>query len=146
MPYLWAAYRRDVFKEMFKDGLSPTEFTALVHERTAALMAIGGDAYILLARTFKGTIPVGLVAMTVHQGQAWPHVAWFPEAKSRNKVECALKFLLLLKEKINAVIPSKQGDVAFFDHLCKYGVLRRIGTGRGWFGPEDAILFETVRR
>src|SRR3990172_8443150 len=108
----------------------------------SAGLGLGGDAFIAISKTPRGEIPIGLCAMTMSQGQAWPHVFWFPEATIRGRLECTLKFLVALKEKVNVVIPSPSGDVAFFDHLCKYGVLRRIGTGRGWFGASDATLFE----
>ena len=135
-----------MFGEKFKEGLAPAEFSEAVKDSVRNLLILGGDAFIAISKTTRGEIPIGLCAMTMSQGQAWPHVFWFPEATIRGRLECTLKFLVALKEKVNVVIPSPSGDVAFFDHLCKYGVLRRIGTGRGWFGASDATLFETVRR
>ena len=143
---MWAAYKRGIFGDGFPAGMEPLDFYEAVCGRVAGLLQGGGDALVLLAATPKGRIPVGLAALTVHQGQAWPHVVWFPEASQRNRLECTLKFLLMAREKVNAVLVIQPADVDFFAHVCKYGVLRRIGTGRGWFGPSDAVLYETVRR
>ena len=104
-------------------------------------MAAGGDVFILFSRG----APVGLVAVELNQRQAWPHVTWFPEATPRAKFECSVKFLKTISGKINAVVVSERQDIKFFDRLSKYGVLRRIGEGKGWLDGKDVMLFETVR-
>lgn len=142
MPYLWAAYRRGVF-EWIAPELTPKEFEAAFEASMADLLAIGGDAFVLTAKTAKGVIPVGLADLVVHHGQGWPHVLWFPESTLRIRLECAARFFTI--GQINLVVAALPEDVALFDHLCKYGVLRRIGTGLSWHEGRDATLFETVR-
>ena len=40
---------------------------------------------------------------------------------------------------------EKSSDVKFFEHLGKYGVLRRVGTIHGYFGPgQNAVMFQSV--
>ena len=143
LPYLWAAYRRGVFDDVFPPSLTTAQFRAAIEDVVAGLLDSGGDVFILKAKTGRGVIPVGLVDMVIHCGQGWPHVRWFPEASLRNRLECAMRFLST--GKLNMVVAALPEDVALFDHLCKYGVLRRIGVGIKWHQGLDATLFETAR-
>lgn len=142
MRWLWAAYRMKAFGGI-PDSLTPDEFDSVVMQSVGSVLQAKGDVFVLLTRAER---PVGVVQMTPGQGQMWPHCTWFPWATARNKIECALQFFNQLKERHNLVIPSLPETVDFFSHFCRYGVLRRIGTGRGWLGETDVALFETVRR
>ena len=146
MPYLWAAYRMGTFGN-FQVGLDRNEFRELIFGTIHGLFKVGGDAFALLAKRGDGTEAVmGVVTVMPHQLQMWPHVNWFPWSTLRNRIECALRFLLETKERCNLIIVASPKDVDFFLHLCRYGVVRRIGTGRGWLGEHNVVLFETVRR
>lgn len=143
---MWAAYRMGAFGQ-FVSGLERNEFTELLLKTTRDILYAGGDVFCLVGqRKDNGQrVPVAAVTMMPAQMQMWPHVYWFPWATARNKIECALFFLKEMKEKVNLVVVSIPKDVDFFQHLCRYGVIRRIGTGRGWLGDIDVTLFETVR-
>ena len=141
MAYVWAAYKMGAFGQ-FKEGLTVQEFGNIVLDTAKELFNQKGDLYILIG----GGKPCALVTVTMAQLQWWPHCTWFPWATARNKIECALRFFVLIKEHVNCVITSLPDTVDFFGHLCRYGVLRRIGTGRGWLGDTDVVLFETVRQ
>lgn len=132
----------------FQAGLDKDEFSALIFQTIGDLLHAQGDAFVLIGKRKDGggAAPLGVVTTSLAQAQVWPHVRWFPWASARNRVECALRFLMETKEKCNLVIPALPDDVDFFLHLCRYGVIRRIGTGRGWLGDSDVVLFETVRQ
>ena len=140
LPWVWAAYRRGAFPGL-AEGMTPAAWAELIRSQAYNLMQAGGDVFILLAKD----VPIGLVAVELGQRQAWPHVTWFPEATLRARLECSAKFLITIKASINAVIVSEKQDVKFFERLCKYGVIRPIGEGRGWLDGSDVMLFETVR-
>ncbi len=132
----------------FQTGLDKMEFTDLIVRTVADILRGQGDVFVLHGeRKDTGKVaPLAAVTMVPAQNQMWPHVYWFPWATTRNKIECSLRFLLEMKERFNLIVVSLPQDVDFFMHLCRYGVIRRIGTGRGWLGETDVVLFETVRR
>ena len=132
----------------FQTGLDRAEFTELIINTVGGILRGEGDVFVLHGER-KDTgkvVPVAAVTVVPAQAQMWPHVYWFPWATARNKIECSLRFLLDAKERFNLIVVSLPQDVDFFMHLCRYGVIRRIGTGRGWLGDTDVVLFETVRR
>lgn len=140
LPWVWAAYRRGAFEGLVP-GMTPAAWAELIRAQAYNLMQAGGDVFILLAKD----VPIGLMAVELNQRQAWPHVTWFPEATLRTRLECVVKFLITIRQNINAVIVSEKQDVKFFERLCRYGIIRPIGEGRGWLDGSDVMLFETVR-
>lgn len=139
---MWAAYKRGIL-EPFTEGLDRDGFIEELNARTAFARR-HGDVTLLVGRTSRDMIPIGVVIADVYQGRAWPHVLWFPEASGRNKMECALKYLVWLKERIPALIVCNGKDVPFFGHLAKYGVIRPVGKLRGFYDDSDGHLYETV--
>lgn len=69
-------------------------------------------------------------------------MTWFPWASKRNVIECSLKFLRDID--LYVVGYSSTDDKDFFVHLCKYGVIRRVGTLYGL--SEDRSAFFEVRK
>jgi hypothetical protein len=66
-------------------------------------------------------------------------------------LEIGLNVYLELKKNWLVLTPiketkgTKSTDVKFHQHLCDYGVIRRVGTIRDYFGPsENGILFQSV--
>ena len=152
-PYAWAAYRRGSFNgsPLFPADMNVVEFTAKLDDFRVEMICMGHEVGIWLARKGEETIPVGLVSIEYSDIMAIPHFVWFPEASSRNHLELALKFHMNLKKQhlvlINLV--SRKGeksvDVKFNEHLCKYGVLRRVGTIRDYYGTDvNGVLFQSV--
>lgn len=97
-----------------------------------------------MGRTARGVIPIGVVTVAFRQHpnlrrQAEPHVYWFPEATGRNKIEATLKFIVDLKADHLVIVIAKPADWRFFDHLCKYGALRRVGTIRGFLASGESV-------
>lgn len=148
--WLWAAYGTGSFPEdgRFPPGLTATEFRDEAALMLRELIQDGNDAFVLMN---QGGKPVGLVTVWAkhlkhEQPQFFPHVNWFTWATPRNKLECALDFLIEMKKEAFGILIIEPENWRFFGHLCKYGVLRRVGTFRGyWADGRDAAVFETVR-
>lgn len=103
----------------------------------------GGEAWMFYGRQ---AIPLGMVVgHIVPETQSMePHVFWFPEATARNKLECALKWLVDMKAKYALFLWIKEPDWNFYLHLCKYGAIREVGKYRNFPGGGDAMLFQGV--
>ena len=149
-PWLWAAYKRGVFGNDFPQDLNSAGFTALLAGELEGLIRAGGDAYVLMAPTKRGVIPVGVAlvvkgAVKSGHNQGEPFAYWFPEASPRNRLECTLKGLIDLKKDLVVRIHAPRPVWRFLDHLCKYGVIRRVGTVRGWYLDGDAGEWQGVR-
>lgn len=145
--FAWAAYKRgalDTVGDLDKD-MDASAFSAWLIERVSPVVQGGGDAVTMLANTPEhGEIPVGLAMISYHGGIAWPHALWFPDASARNKLEVGLAFFIELKKNAKVLITSDRGDEPYFLHLCKYGVLRKVGKLHEWFDPAHATLFQSV--
>lgn len=93
-----------------------------------------------------GSLPVGLVVQMTNGHYAEPHVIWFPEASSRNRLELALAFLVELKRHYKVLLWVREANWKFYDHLCKYGVIRTVGKFRAYYPDgENAYLFQGVQ-
>jgi hypothetical protein len=126
------------------EGMDPFQFREAVMARLNQILG-KGEAWVLIAKTPKGEIPVGLVLAVIAGSYCEPYAFWFPEASPRNKLETALRFLIDLKQKYRLILWIRPKDWTFFGHLCKYGVVRTVGKYRGYF-PDgtDALLFQGV--
>ena len=144
--YLWAAYRRGSLSHLptFSEGLSIEEFDTKMTNEIVGLIQNQGDAEVLFAKTTHGMIPVGLMTVLYGFHHIEPHVIWFKEASARNKLECTAQFLVSMKRGSSIMIASKPENVTFFGHLCKYGILRRIGTFRDYWEGGNAVFFQSV--
>lgn len=123
------------------------EFKGELSQILTDLIEKGGEGYIGLARKDDKDIPICLCLIEYQQKRAYPQVWWFPEATPRNKIELAVKFLIELKAEFLVLIPAdeaKRREVAYFKHLCLYGLLRKVGTIREYFPEGKAVLFQSV--
>jgi len=152
MKYVWAAYKRGAIGgPIFPEGLEPADFRSRLADLAIKMIRGNGEVTVLIGKTARGEIPLGLVMTIVtaggdHAPSASSHVQWFPEASPRNKLECAAKFLVDLKENVNVSITAAEPDWPFYAHLCDYGILRPVGKYRKWFtNGGDAMLYQAVR-
>jgi hypothetical protein len=143
MAYLWAAYKRGVFSHLpeFTPDLTPDDFRRLMFAVIGNILQSGGDAWVFYS---KSVHPVGFMVGPVSGDRMEPHVFWFPEATPRNKLECILKWLKEMKEKYRLFVFANEPDWKFFDHLCKYGVIRPVGKYRNLSERGDAMLYQGV--
>lgn len=147
MKWLWAAYRRGVFSHLpeFPPGLESSEFRSVILAVLADLLSRGGEGWIFLAETERGSIPVGLIIGFPNRGHCEPHLFWFPEASARNKLECCVKWLHEVKRRWKIDIWVRASQTSLFEHLCKYGLIRTVGKYRGCFEDgEDAFIYQSV--
>lgn len=135
---------------MGKD-LDPQAFGLHLGKWLSSLMDQGGQVIVLRAQTEKGVIPVGIVVIEYNDDNANPEAFWFPEATPRNKVEAGLHLMLELKKehRVFITVPGhtkqRTPEWKFLLHLCKYGVLRPVGTIRDQYGEKShATLFQSV--
>ena len=127
------------------------EFTAKLAGLSMEMMRAGHEVAIGLARKGGETIPVVLVSIEYAGAVATPHAVWFPEASPRNHLELGLKLFMSLKKQhlvltnIRSRKGEKSADVKFHEHLCKYGVLRRVGTIRDYYEANvNSVVFQSV--
>ncbi len=143
-PYIWAAAKRGVFDI---GDVSADEFKGELSRFLADLVEKGGEGWIGIARKGDKDIPICLCLIEYQQNRAYPKLWWFPEASDRNKIELSVMFLIELKQKFLVLIPAEEAvdrEVAHFLHLCKYGLLRKVGTIREYFPGGKAVLFQSV--
>lgn len=140
-PYIWAAAKRGIFDI---GEATAEEFKGELSRMLAELMEKGGEGYIGVARKDGKDIPICLCLIEYQQKRAYPTVWWFPEATNRNKIELPIMFLIELKAEFLVLIPAKKHEVAYFSHLCNYGILRKVGVIRKYFDAEKAVLFHSV--
>ena len=142
LPYLWAAYRRGLFGDEFDDDMAREDFITNIADKLDLMERSGGRIDMLIGPTDTGMIPVGVVVSARFVERLWPHVVWFPEAGARNKLELVVRFFA---ERCDDMVVLGRPQVGhFFDHVCKYGVLRPVGKFRGLYDGVDATIYETV--
>ena len=150
--HVYAAYRRGalVFGDL-KPDLEPQSFAMTFGRWLQQVIAEGSQAIIIRAKVGENVMPVGLAVIDYQGKTAYPDFHWFPEASPRNRIEAALVFMLELKKEhlVFFTVPGTgrkpSGDWKFLMFLCKYGVLRPVGTiydhdGKG----KHATLFQSV--
>lgn len=110
------------------------------------ILAHYAHAYTLLAKTNEGKRPAGIVLLHQPDKRAavlWmADVIWFPWATSRNKLESIVNFMNSMRKVwliFEFAIPAQ---TSFFDHVCRYGVMRRAGTVFDLYA-EPASVFQT---
>jgi hypothetical protein len=128
--------------------LSATEFRLRAEQMIVELVRDGHDGFMLMDHDGKpvGFMTVWLVNHPAQTPQFHPHADWFTWATPRNKLECALHFTLEMKKDRLGILIAEPENWRLFQHLCKYGAVRRVGTFRGyWADGRDGLVFETVR-
>lgn len=78
------------------------------------------------------------------------NLIWFPWANSRAILETYVNFIVKMRSEKhesghNYVILeyAMQKDQKFFDHVCKYGVMRRVGTSLEVYPGSKSCIYES---
>lgn len=149
MAYVYAAYKRGKLI-IGEPDLERDAFASMFERWLKELIGSGSQAIVIRAKVNE-IIPVGLVIIDYQGTTAYPDIHWFPEASPRNRVECGLYLMLELKKEhmvfftVPGITRNPEPDWKFLMHLCKYGVLRPVGTIRDHNGEgEHATLFQSV--
>ena len=150
MPWLWAGYKMGTFSEidLFPEGLTQKEFSNAI-EKFIATGHLTPITYYDDRRK-----PVGIGFFWV-RGRVWQtcDLLWFPWASSRNVLESYVNFVNIVKEtkhtdgkKLIILEFAREKDRDFFEHVCKYGVMSRVGSLVGIYDDGKAILFQSRSR
>ena len=133
LKWLWGAYRKGGVD--LPEGLTPQDF----REKAADMLAGFDEAYLL-----EIDRPVGVVGVGFTDGERvfQPRALWFPWASSRDKLTATLRFLREMGKERVGMIFSEPEDKSFLEHVCRYGVLRRVGKVYD-MGPKEMVLFQT---
>lgn len=129
----------------FPKGLEPGQFKDRMIAFVYTMLDLGHMVDVGIAETQDGRIPVVLFLTEIQPEFVLPHAYWFPWASARNKLECVLEYLIDLKAQNLLLINVNETLAPFFQHLGKYGILRRVGTIREWKPGVNNILFQSVR-
>lgn len=134
LPYVWGAYKMGHYD--WPPGLDVEGMKGEV----ARLLGQCDEAYTAV---IDGR-PAGIALATFAGRRMEPHVDWFPWATKRNKVECAIRFFIEMRKDYKVLIFATAADQGFFDVMCRYGVIRRVGTLHK-YGDDlsDAKLYES---
>lgn len=146
MAHVYAAYKRGGLVLAAEPDLEPESFGLMFGRWLMQVISDGSQAIIISAKAPE-VMPVGLVIIDYQGVTAYPDVHWFPEASPRNRLECMLYLMLELKKEhmVFFTVAKDETDWKFLMHLCKYGVLRPVGTIRDHGGEgEHATLFQSV--
>lgn len=130
-----------MFTDVLPFDLSPLEFKEHLTDLALRTLQNNGELYVLIGG--EREIPLGLVNLTFQGHHVHPHAVWLPEATPRNRLECAAKFLHELRKKHLILIPVEAEKLTLFEHLCEFGVLRKVGTIKGYFKQGNAMLFQS---
>lgn len=129
--YLYASWKLKPSSLPFQvEADTPEEFT----ERALLQMAERYQvAYTLIAKPpGKEIMPVGIIFGVVPlRGKRilWTgDYTWFPWASNRNRLETAVHFGNQIRKEWVMIGFVDMVNVHLFEHVCRYGVGRRVGT------------------
>lgn len=97
--------------------------------------------WVIEAKTFKGVMPVGVVyGIWLGDKTYLGSIEWLHWSSKRNILEGLVSFLNGIRKHGDYLFDSTMDDKDFYVHICKYGILRRVGTIES---KEKLALFQT---
>jgi len=144
--WLWAAYKLGKL-EILPEGLTKEEFAPSLNSYMLENSLIG-YAFV------KGDDVIGI-------GLFWPRgrvyqvsdLIWFPWTSPWTVVKAFARFVHEVREtdfadgqKYMILEFAREQDQGFFDHMCKYGIMRRIGTSHEIYPDGKACVYESRRK
>lgn len=136
--YAWAAYKLGAF------GPDRSSDSQAFNKQLDDYLRLHDVAYIVLAKTDKGKIPVGMI-VGKYMGPLLYLVdtTWFPWASSRNKLESIAKLLNELRRQYIVMFFCGIKDKDFYVNIARRGVIRRVGTIYDLLIEGPSPLFQT---
>lgn len=152
LPFLWAAYRTGSLKKLhgvFADGLSQEDFRVAIewyisnnnlqtvsfyYEKEGKKRMIGVGFFWVRGRVFQTS-----------------DLIWFSWASKRIILENYVNFINNMRKKLHdeTGLPfvilefAMEKDKSYFDHVCKYGVMRRVGTSEEIYPNSKCCIYES---
>jgi hypothetical protein len=146
--YVYAAYRKGALDGLsvdFKPEMPAPAFKEAFYGHVARMY---DDAWVLYATSQRGAYePVGYVAVTttkVAQPLFIADTIWFPWASSRNRIESMVNWINEMRRDNLITEYAQMKDKRFFEHICRHGIMRRVGTKHGLYPDGPAAEFESV--
>jgi hypothetical protein len=145
MKYLYAAWRLGSKPLDQIEAVDPDSFAEAFAEHAAARYQ---SAYTLIASPpNREPMPVGVVfGIKPFYGKnvLWiGDFLWFSWASSRNKLETAVHFFNQMRKETAIIGFSEPESIDFFEHICRYGVMRRAGTVFDFLNEGPMAVFQT---
>lgn len=148
MKYLWAGYKTGSFLALgddFKESLTKEEF----QENLETFVGANNLTPISFFSEDK-IIGMGFF-WTRGRIMETGHLLWFSWATPQDILECYISFVNYTRKQIHdstnqtfVVIEfAQEKDKMFFDVICKYGIMRRVGTSLEIYKGEKACIYES---
>lgn len=149
LPYFWAAYRTGSFSVV-----NPVFSETLSKERFAEELGLFLERNALTAVSFLDNegkvIGCGLFWVRGRVLQT-ENLIWFKWASGRKILECYVNFIDTIRRTSDpdtgrsfmVLEFAMEKDKRFFDHVCSYGVMRRVGSSLEVYGDFKACIYES---
>jgi len=124
------------------------DFTSILAE----VLAPRDWALTLLADTPDGRIPIGSLTAMNPLGTriVWiADILWFKWSSPRNRIESVANFINEMRDDFTVMEYADEREPEtkrFFENLCKYGIMRRVGTLHDLYGPGNSAAFYQSRK
>lgn len=150
MRYVYAAYKKGALDELLEPfteyDMTPPEFREAFLEHAVMYY---DDMWVFYANSLRGEYePVGFVGTSrtkVRQPVFIVNAIWFPWASARNRIESMVNWLNDRRREDIVTEYAQMKDKKFFEHICRHGIMRRVGTKQNFYPEGNAAEFETVR-
>ena len=145
MKYVWAAYKKGALSTMnvFPPDLPADEFKRAFEEY---VLGNFNAAWMLIAPTDKGQLPVGVVFAAWAPNAPYMIVTgmcWFPWASKRNHVEAMVCFLSGVRKEFALMFYALKEHKRLYEVCAMHGIVHRVGTSYTAIPGQSAAVFET---
>lgn len=145
--YAWAAYKKGALTSMgFDPDLTAEQFRQAFE---AFVVQNHHAAWILIAPTDKGKIPIGIVLAAWAPNAPYLIVngaCWFPWASKRNVLEASVCFLNGVRKEHQLVFYALPEHKRTYEVCAMHGVVRRVGTSFVAIPGKQVAVFETFTK
>lgn len=152
MPFIWAAYKKkklDVLGDSFKGDMSKEEFKEKI-ERYIFENNLSPVTFFTKKDGRDMAIGIGLFWIRGRIMQT-ENLIWFPWASNRIILESYVNFVNNTRKTLHEPSGKKylilefamEKDKGFFDHVCSYGIMSRVGTSLEIYNNEKCCVYES---
>lgn len=130
VPGLYAGYKLGAFKDYgAPKDLSPLEFPGILSD-----ISVHADLY---ACADENDRPYALIAITRLAVPPAVHIFWMPWTSDRQKVALGVAGFAGTAHKVKLTTTVKESVAPYFNRLCRYGILRKVGTLEDVYPKEE---------